>query len=45
MFPPVRTAGTETFGLPATDTRLIQKLRTMDPALRESILTTKETGK
>ena len=36
---------TETFGLPASDTRLIAKLRVMDPALRASILTTKETTK
>lgn len=35
----------ETFGLPACDTRLIAKLRVMDPALRASILTTKEAGK
>ena len=33
---------TETFGLPDSAARLIAKLRVMDPALRESILTTKE---
>lgn len=36
---------TETYGLPDTATHLIQKLRAMDPQLRASILTTKETTK
>jgi hypothetical protein len=34
---------TETYGLPDSAARLIAKLRVMDPALRASILTTKET--
>ena len=38
-------ASVETFGLPDCDTHLIAKLRCMDPALRASILTTKEAGK
>lgn len=36
---------TDTYGLPACDTRLIAKLRNMDPALRATILTTKEATK
>jgi hypothetical protein len=39
------TPSVETFGLPACDTHLIAKLRCMDPALRDTILQTKETGK
>lgn len=39
------TTSTETFGLPEAAACLIAKLRVMDPALRASILTTKETGK
>ena len=39
MNPPVQTTTQETYGLPACDARLIQKLRNMDPALRDSILT------
>ena len=37
-------AATDTYGLPDCDTRLIAKLRAMDPQLRATILT-KETGK
>lgn len=40
MNPPVQTTAQETFGLPACDARLIQKLRNMDPALRATILPT-----
>jgi hypothetical protein len=40
MNPPVQTTTTETFGLPACDARLIQKLRLMDPVLRATILRT-----
>lgn len=35
-------AATDTYGLPACDTRLIAKLRAMDPALYKTI-TTKDT--
>ena len=45
MSQPVQPATTETFGLPDRDAHLIAKLRAMDPVLRASILTTKETGK
>lgn len=42
MTVPVATVRTEsTFGLPACDVVLIQKLRVMDPALLETIRTTK----
>ena len=39
MNPPVQTTTQDTYGLPACDARLIQKLRNMDPDLRATILT------
>lgn len=42
---PRHRAPQPTFGLPPATPHLIAKLRVMDPALRASILTTKETTK